>query len=256
MFTSLALYNSFSSLVNTSQGSWFRPQTDFIVQANDVSIEIWDYLTNKAEKSTQEKDYLRNFLKTKNVIAVSQNNFYGIVNLPTGYERFSAARLIVHNDKTLPDKSVENGKCYDKDIISPQEVKDEYYENISQYEIDVIDDKNWAACLGHRTKKPTLAKPKMLQIEDGFRIAPRTVSVVVLDYYIKPQEATFIYTLSPANVQTGAGDDIIYNSSSKPFDWPVSMIPEFVWRLAQRYSIFIDKEKLFSFTSNLRNSNT
>lgn len=251
MFTSLSLYNSFSSLVNTAQGSWFRPQTDFIVQANDVSIEVWNTLTVKAEKSQQEKDYLRNFLKTKNIIVTSQNNFYGILKVPAGYERFSAARLIVHKHTTLPDKAVDGGKC--DGLKTTEEIKDEYYNDISQSEIDLIDDKNWAACLEHLKKMPTLKKPKMLQIEDGFRVAPRTVSVVVLDFYIKPQVATFEYSLSPGNEQTGAGDDIIYNTNSKPFDWPLSVVPEFLWRLAQRYGIFIDKEKLFGMSTAVKN---
>lgn len=238
MITTFELYNSFATLVNTAQGSWFRPQTDFEVQANDVSIEIWDMLTIKAEKSQQEKDYLRPFLKTKNVIVDNQNNFYGVLKVPDNYERFSAARIIVHNEQTLPDKQIDNGNCDNEDIYSLQEIKDEYYSNISENQIDLVEDQKWAACLEHLKKKPTLQKPKMLQIEGGFRVAPRTVSVVVLDYYVKPQYATFKYTVSPGNIQTGAGDDIIYDTSSVPFEWPKTVIPEFLIRLGARYGVF------------------
>jgi hypothetical protein len=255
MFTSLFLYQNFSSLVNTAQGAWFRPQTDFEVQANAVGTEIWKFLTNKAEKSQQEKDYLRPFLKTKNIIVATQNNFYGIVTPPKEYERFSSARLIIHKEKTLPDKSIDNGKCCNADIFKQEEINDEYYKNISQSEIDLIDDKNWAACLQHKKKYPTLEKPKMLQIEGGFRVAPKGVSVVVLDYYILPKYATFKYTISPGNEQTGAGDDIVFDTSSQPFEWPVTVLPEFLWRLAQRYGIFIEKELIFNFATQQRQTN-
>lgn len=238
MFTSFFLYSNFSSLVNTAQGSWFRPESDFIIQSNSVSIEIWKDLTAKAEKSQQEKDYLRPFLKTKNVIVSNQNNFYGILTPPKLYERFSSARIIVHDEKTLPDKQIDNGKCSNEDIYPQEKISEEYYNSIEEHQIDLIDDQKWAACLEHKTKKPTLAKPKMLQIENGFRVAPRTVSVVVLDYYIKPTDAEFNYTITPGNVQTGAGDNLVYDANSKPFEWPETVLPEFLMRLGARYSVF------------------
>lgn len=256
MFTTYSLYNSFASLVNTAQGSWFRPQTDFEVQANDVSTEVWDMLTKKAEKSQQEKDYLRPFLKTKNVIVNSQNNFYGILTPPKGYERYSAARIIVHKDQTLPDRSIDDGKC-ENGVYSMEEIKEEYYNNITQHQIDLIEDKKWAACLEHLTKKPTLKKPKMVQVDNVFNVAPRQVSVVVLDYYIKPTYATFKYTISTGNEQTGAGDDIIFDANaSVPFEWPPTVVPEFLWRLAQRYGFFIDKQSIFNFATQQRMTNT
>lgn len=264
MFTSFSLYQSFSSLANTAQGSFFRPQTDFIIQSNDVSIEVWDYLTRKAEKSQQERDYLRPFLKTKNIIVKRNNTFYGTLIPPPLYERFSAARIMVHQEskKTIPDRSIDNGKCESNGIISQFEISEEYYENIIERPIDLIDDQKWGACLEHLTKKPTLSKPKMNQIDlgnigTGFRVAPRTVSVVVLDYYVKPDRATFVYTISPGNEQTGAGDDIIYDAAnSKPFNWPETVVPEFLWRLAQRYGIFIDKEIIYNFATQQRMQNT
>lgn len=255
MFTSFSLYQSFSSLVNTQQGSWFRPESDFIVQSNDASIEIWDMLTKKAEKSQQEKDYLRPFLKTKQGIVTSQNSFYGVLSFPTDYERFSSARIIVHSDVTLPDKAIDGGYCYNQDFLSQEEINDEYYNNIEEQQIDLIDDKNWASCLQHLTKKPTLKAPKMLEVDGKFRVAPRTVSVVVLDYYIKPTPATFKYTVVPGNIQTGAGDDIQYDPTSIPFEWPETVVPLFLYKLAQRYGMFIREDFVAKFSTTLRQMN-
>jgi hypothetical protein len=254
MFTTFSLYNSFASLVNTQQGSWFRPQTDFEVQANDVSTEIWDMLTKKAEKSQQEKDYLRPFLKSKQGIVKNQNTFYGLLDFPDQYERFSSARIIVHDNITMSDKQVDGGKCFNGEFTQEQ-INEEYYNNIEEIQIDLIDDKNWAACLQHLTKKPTLKKPKMLEINGQFRVAPRTVSVVILDYYVKPKYATFKYTVTSPNIQTGAGDDIVYDTSSQQFEWPESVRPEFIWRLATRYGFFVDKEFVANFANTQRQMN-
>ena len=79
----------------------------------------------------------------------------------------------------------------------------------------------------------------MRQIEGGFEVSPRLVSVIVLDYYRPPIEATFVYTNSPGNVQTGAGDMIIYDqNNSKPLEWPFNVRDEFLIELGIAYSGF------------------
>src|SRR5688500_13174275 len=104
------LYESFQSYVNTFQGGWFRPQTDFTKRVNDISKELWVKWTREAEKSTEAKDNLLPFLKSKNLI-VSGSGPYGKLPTPKDYGRFSAARIIVDGEKTYPDKEVEQGKC-------------------------------------------------------------------------------------------------------------------------------------------------
>lgn len=248
MIDSFDLWNSFQSTVNTYLGGWFRPQSDFIQKCNDISKQLWVKWIREAEKSQEAKDNLLPFLVSKNMI-VSNSGVYGIFQPPADakkpYGRFSSARIIVANDKCYPDVNVEKGKCANGKFTNPEEIKEEYFDNIKQFDVDMIDDQKWGACMAHKTKGPTLEKPKIRQIEGGFEVAPRNISVIVLDYYRPPKEATFIYTISYGNVQTGAGDNIIYDKqNSQPLEWPFNVRDEFIIELGISYSLFTREQFL------------
>lgn len=249
------LYNSFNSVVNSHVGGWFRPQTDFTKRCNDISKKLWVKWTRDAEKSQEAKDNLMQFLRSKNII-VSTNGPYGKFSPPKDYGRFASARIIVAADKCFPDKSVDNGKCEQGDFKSQEELTDEYFDSIKQVDVDLIDDIKWGAVNAHLTKKPTLSRPKIRQIDGGFEVSPRKVSVIVLDYYVEPQEATFLYTISPGNVQTGAGDQIIYDSkNSKPLEWPATVRGEFLTELANSYGIFVRDQFVTQVTQQQKMTN-
>lgn len=247
------LYQSFCSTYNTYIGSWMRPQTDFIQKCNDISKQLWVRWIREAEKSQEAKDNLLPFLVSKNMI-VSNAGVYGTFQPPNDvkkpYGRFAAARIIVQKGRCLPDKKVENGKCANGRFKSQEEITEEYYNLIGQFDVDMIDNQKWGACMAHKTKCPTLEKPKIRQIEGGFEVAPREVSVVVLDYYRPPKEATFVYTISPGNVQTGAGDMIIYDKqNSQPLEWPFNVRDEFITELGISYSLFTREQFLAQMTT-------
>jgi hypothetical protein len=232
------LYESFQSYVNTFMGGWFRPQTDFTKRVNDISKELWVKWARESEKSQEAKDNMMPFLKSKNMIA-ENNGPYRKFSPPKDYGRFSAARIIVYDGGTYPDKNVDDGKCENGELKTQEELTDEYYDSITQADVEMVDNKKWASVNEHLTKKPTLAKPKIRQIDAGFEVSPRKVSVVVLDYYVEPKEATFVYTISPGNVQTGAGDQIIYDANaSVKLEWPATVRNEFLIRLGESYGIF------------------
>lgn len=232
------LYESFKSYTNTFIGGWFRPQTDFTKRCNDISKKLWVKWTRDAEKSQEVKDNLFPFLRTKNFI-VSTNGPYGRFSPPKDYGRFASARIIVGEDKCHPDGSVDNGVCCNGTEEDQERMTDEYYDNVDQIDVTMIDDIKWGAVNAHLTKKPTLKKPKIRQIDTGFEVSPRKVSVIVLDYYVEPELATFIYTNSPGNVETGSGDQIIYDAiNSKPLPWPATVRNEFLIELGQAYGVF------------------
>jgi hypothetical protein len=246
MIDAFDLWNSFQSSVNTFQGGWFRPQTDFIQSCNDLSKEFWVKKTKEAEKSQQAKDDLFPFLKSKNYI-VNNKGVYGTFKPDADYGRFAAARVIVNGNNCFPSKDIDDGKCCNGNFKSEVEMTEEFYDTIKQYDIELIDDNKWGAVNKHKTKFPTVSNPKMRQIDAGFQVAPRMVSVVVMDYYREPKEATFVYTNAPGNVQTGAGDQIVYNKKdSIPLEWPFNMRDEFLVGLGRRYSIFTREQFLFA----------
>lgn len=244
MIDPFELYQSFKSYVNTDQNGWFRPQTDFQRACNDISKELWVKWTNEAEKSQEAKDNLQPFLQSKNMI-VSNSSVYGTFKPPKEYGRFATARIIVAGDYCVPCKEVDEGKCSNGDFKTPEELKDNYYDSIEQFNVDMIDTNKLGAMNEHLTKKPTLRKPKMRQIDGGFQVAPRKVSVIVLDYYVEPKLMKFAYTISPGNVQTGAGDQLIYDKdNSKPLEWTPTVINEFLERLKIWYSRFVRDQVL------------
>jgi hypothetical protein len=232
------LYQSFKSYTNTFVGGWFRPQTDFTKRCNDISRKMWVRWTREAEKSNEVRDNLMPFLKSKNII-VSTKGPYGRFDAPKDYGRYATSRIIVANDTCYPDTSVDNGNCEGGAIKTQEELTEQYYDSVEQIDVELIDNQKWGAVNAHKTKMPTLSKPKIRQIDNGFEVAPRKVSVIVLDYYVEPKEATFLYTISPGNVQTGAGDQIIYDEkNSKKLEWPATVRNEFLIELGESYGIF------------------
>lgn len=237
------LYQDFKSYVNTYVGGWFRPQSDFQNSCNSISTELFVKWTSIAEKSQEEKDNLTPFLISKNIIVEKQKGAFGFFKMPADkdnpYGRFAAARIIIAGETCVPSKDVSEGKCENGDFTDDQKLAEDYYNTVKQIDVQLIDDARWGAVNNHKTKFPKLSNPKMRQINQGFEVAPRSVTVVVFDYYRQPKKATFVYTISPGNTDTGAGDDLIYNAeNSQPLEWPENLRKEFIIRLGERYGLF------------------
>ncbi len=185
------------------------------------------------------------FLISKNIIVSPRNTYYGFLEQPKNYDRWASARVWSIKEQCVPCPDVDNGKC--KGYKNQEEVNEEYYANIKESVVDLIDEQRWAACLSHLTKMPTLTKPKMTQIDNGWKVTPRTVSIIVLDYYKQPRDGEFKYTVVPGNPQTGAGDFIQFDPTSLPLEWPDSVLNYFLWKLATRYGLFIGNTFLSQF---------
>lgn len=224
MIDTFDLYNKFCSMVNTSQNGFWRPEKDFATNLNVASVLLWNNLIDKAEREQRIIDELSPFFNSQNVIVKRTNSFYGTIDKPNKkgqeYGRWGSARIIVAGNMCLPCQDVDDGKCCNGIFKSEQEITDEYYEKSCEIQVEKIDNQRWPSVLKHLTKRPTLENPKITQINNQFQVAPRSVSVVVLNYYTRPIDATFVYTLTPGNLQNGSGDAIIYNKdASTPLQW-------------------------------------
>ncbi len=254
--TSFNLYNIFCSEVNTYQGGFFRPDRDFINSVNRISLDIWDKWTAQAEKSQEITDELAPFTKSVNLLVKQTNQAYGLLAYPPDYARFSSARILLHDNETVEDDccSTWNGKEYTKvceaetEEQAAQRVSD-YKDGIVESQVYKIDNSRWSAILTHRNKKPTFEDPAMTQVDAGFKVAPRQVSVIVLDYFVKPTTATFNYTIAQGNPQTGSGDYLIYNPNSIPLQWNATMIPYFIDELRKVYSRYTRDGLLFQMSN-------
>jgi hypothetical protein len=247
------LYQSFKSYVNTYVGGWFRPGADFVPTVNDISTMLFVEWTRQAEKSQEAKDNLLPFLISKNMI-VSKSGATGTFKVPSDkgkeYSRFGAARLIVAGNTCVPCKEVDDGKCANGEFESEIELAENYYDTIKQVQVDMIETQKWGSVMEHLTKGPTLSKPKIRQINEGFEVAPRGVSVIVLDYYRQPKKATMSYTITTGNIDTGAGDDMVYNPKlSQPLEWPENLRNEFLINLGERYGMFTRDQFMYNATN-------
>jgi len=263
MIDTYDLYQDFGATVNTFQGGFIPPDTIFTRYINLISKELWEIGCREAEKSQEWRDKMRPFTVSENIITKKSSSYYTICNIPSLYERlFKSSIITVGTDNksvTVPSKEINKGRCYfneeKQDEVFKPEIRisqNDYLNSIKETDVDNVDLQRWDACLEHRYKKPTLKKPKMVQIDGVFRVAPRDVSVIVLYYFKLPKEATFIYTTPIPNLQTGAGGQIVYNqSASQPLEWGANMKNEFIIRLGEYYGIFT--RDMFVTQASLKN---
>ncbi len=255
MIDLFSLWEDFQSAVNTSQNGWFRPETDFVRGTNEVSIMLWNKWTAKAEKSQEEKDKLFPFLKYKNLPVNTTSTYYGIAKKPKDYGRLASARIVVHKEQeTVPCKAIDNGKC--EGFETNEEKTDKYFDEIREYPVTLIDDQRWGPFCQHLTKGPTLQRPGLTQVNDEFKVAPRKVSVIAIDYYIEPTPATFVFTTAPGNPQTGSGDQIIYDATnSVKLQWPEQVRNEFIEALKSWYIQYTRDQNFSSISAQQKQVN-
>lgn len=245
------LYNDFIATVNTFQGGFYPPASVFIRVANDISNEMWEQKTDEAENNQKNQDDLAPFLKTKNCIVDASNQTYGIFKYPDDYGAYSSAGIAVYQGKTVgySDCDICGSKPqYDEE--EKYQMIQRYLDNIVEHDVKKISNSKWRNCLSSITKPPTLEKPKITEENRGFKVAPRSISVVLLDYYTPPIPATFVYTTVPGNPQTGAGDQIIYNkAASTPFQWGSTLVNEFLWKLGTKFGLYTQSQFLAQFSN-------
>lgn len=244
------LWKKFCADNNTFQGGMFRPERDFEPIINSISLDAFADFTAQDEKSQQIDDWLAPFANTINIIVDPSGGNYGVAKYPKLYEAWKAARSLQHKEQCLCEEGSDiykDGECITNETeLQKLQRVERYKAGIFEATITKVESSKWSACLEHETKCPTFEEPKVTQFNEGFKVAPRTVSVIVLDFYKKPKEAKFAYTIAPGNVQTGAGDYLIYDkANSQALEWPESMIPYFLDKLQKIYAKFTRDPILF-----------
>jgi len=249
------LYNNFISTVNTFQGGWYPPASVFINSANDVSFEMWDAKTEEAENNEKNQDDLYPFLRTKNCIVSNSNQHYGLFDDPADYGQYSSASIVVYQNKTVGYEGIECVPCNNKKIDEQEhyELVERYLNGIVEHDVKKISNSKWSNCLSSLTKAPTLSEPKITKTSKGFKVAPRNVSVILLNYYKEPTKATYVYRSVSGNPQTGSGDQIVYDANASiPFEWNTNLINEFLWRLGERFGVFTKDQFIAQFSNQMK----
>ena len=251
------LYNKFCADNNTFQGGFVRPERDFENIVNTISFETWNEWTAQAEKSQETNDNLRPFLISVNIIVTPSAGNYGIAAYPKDkdkeYARYSVARVLSHNDDCVCDfdkDTYQEGECKERETAEAKEARvEKYKDGITERLCVKVESSKWSSMLEHKTKCPTFENPGITQFDKGFKVAPRKVSVIVLDYYKKPVSGKFSYTIAAGNPQTGAGDYLVYDkNNSIPLEWPETMIPYFIDKLRESYARYTRDGGLFQMS--------
>ncbi len=233
------LYQDVVSKVNTPQGGHFRPQTDFENAVNAINTELFEEKYNEWERSQDISDDLAPFLKSVNVIITSKTSeSYDVVPYPPEYEHFSSARIFLGKvdggAKGCMCEGLEifkgGDKCQTWDDPDVAALKEQHKgDSINEIKIKKVDNGRWNAALRHVRKRPTYDNPIITQYEGGFKIAPKNLGIIRMDYLKTPKKIKFAYT-------TGTNDQILYDiNNSIQLEWSATLKSEFLARLGKRY---------------------
>lgn len=239
------LYQKTIALVNTAQGGLLRPQVNFENWLATINTELFRDMFGEYEKSQQLSDeYKLPFLKTLNVVVTPvPGAAYDVFAYPSNYEYFSSCRILMRKgnvfcptskcsflkgeDKNGRGKIVEWLDDDVKELRALAEGGDS-----TEIPVELIDNQKFGSALGHLTKGPTLQEPKITQFDGGFKIAPKGIGIIVLDYLKTPTRPVFAYTAGPS-------DTVIYNGpGSTQLDWSSIVENEFLSRLAMKYGAY------------------
>lgn len=248
------IYLKVCSLANVQQGGQYRPQ-DFILDYNSVSNELFLSEIAMFQLNQIASDQLTIFLKTVNINVVSQpGKTYDLVLKPSDYEYLANLRVLRQKEEYISGYDTKypiidgSGNCTQVDDPDYAQMVANFAGNeLIELRVDIIDNAKWQSALDSVRKGPTYDAPKGTQFDGGFKIAPKGLSSVVLDYFRTPRKAVFAYTI-------GAGDIIVYDPvASVQLEWTNTMENEFITRLLKKYAIRVRSGEVYQMGQNEQN---
>lgn len=234
MISVCRIYNDFKGASNTWQNGHFRPKS-FEYALHEAQIEIFNELRKEWEKSQIVSDNLRPFFKSaqKEIKNLPKG---GMVDYPHDYSMFSSLRFFsetatgagVMTDCEIidSDKSCRPLREEEKAELA---AKDELFER----SITKIDNMRWGSFCEHAFLPPGLDNPGCTQYNEGFKVLPKKIGIVVLDYLAIPERPVFVYTKGPRNTL------ICDPLKCTNLLWGDEILPELMSRLKTRYASFV-----------------
>lgn len=238
------LYLKTLGAVNSHQAG-FLPPNVFEGMAHAISMELFaEKFANIGRSQKLDDELAKPFLKTVNITLVSQpGKPYDLAPYPAGYEYHATSRVL---RKSESDDEEGCGCLCEKADIQDKEGKVYKYEDpdykelreksagaeLCETNLEKIDTMRWQALCEDSFKKPSYAKPKMTQFDSGFKVAPKGIGIIVMDYFISPVKPVLAHT-------TGASDEFLYDAgNSVHLQWSETLINEFISRLKRNYGAF------------------
>jgi hypothetical protein len=235
--TYIALLNK----VNVQQNGEIGPAR-FNGWYNETSLTLFKKFGALYDINQQIEDLLAPFIKEVNVIIAPQTGqSWGLAVRPTDFEYLVNAALIrqktentCFGNDALPIID-QNGKSHP--FVDPTFagiIQNFAGANTVERLITKIDAQRWSSCLDHPSKGPTFDNPKMTQYNNGFKVAPKGITVIILKYLSTPISSVFNGSISDADI-------FIYNpATSQQLQWSQQVQPWFLAMLVTKYGLYIN----------------
>jgi len=243
------LWRTLIGNVNTQQGGHIKPQGNFQNWVNEISQQLFRDLIKKWENNQVLSDDLAPYLTTVNVtLSDGTNQGYDLLPFPDNYGYFSSCRVLVDESTGCgcmmsgqPIFDTKSGVCKGWEDPDYKEIRDKYQgQDLCEVSVTKIPNQQFGSACTSVFKKPTIKAPIITQFEGGFKVAPRKLGVLVLDYFKQPVTCVFGYTLGP-------NDEIIYNpATSVQPEWSAALKPYFLAELQKRYGMFVREDFVYS----------
>lgn len=225
------LWQDLKSNTNTKQGGQLRPR-DFNNWVNIISIELFNEKFAAWEKNQSIVDELsRPFLESKSFATKKTAKNYCLLEYPQDYAYFSSARIFKTPDGIV--KSVD--EC-------PQEGSKSVLADLCEVGATKVDNARWGSVCSNKIIPPTMDRVFITQYEGGFKIAPKDIGYVTLDYLRYPKRA-YLAFLPGRNQEYDKANTI-------PLEWGNIVSGEFLTRLIMAYGNFIKEPFLVSVANN------
>lgn len=246
MISVCQLWNDFRGRENVWQGGHARPSS-FASWLHEVQIEMQNELIKALGNNQTVTDNLRSFSKSVQVpVNLASGN--GIIAYPKDYRRFSSLRYFSKKENGIgclcSDIPLMNkdGECHKieecKELTEEEKAELLTSEELCENGIDIIPNNKWGSVCQHELIGPSLSMPYATQLDKGFKVAPKQIGYVILDYISIPVRPIFNFTEVRHNVTC--------LSTSTSLNWGEEMIPEIMARLKKRYSAFTRNSEGYS----------
>jgi hypothetical protein len=240
------LYERFIARVNTHQGGHASPHRKFMSWVKDINIELFQEYYKAYEKSKDISDKITPFYQSFNVVIEGvPGQMYDLVRRPDGYSRIGSIRVYRRGQQacgisgnTTIDCNCNEAHCpslIDADEAAQFEQAQD--DQIQEVEVVRVDSARWSALAKRQTKGASFDAPKCTLFDEGFKIAPKRLGVVVVDFFRLPVEPVFNYKI--INQGTEIEQIQFVEAGSVHLEWDATLMPEFLARLETMYGTFI-----------------
>lgn len=245
MITLCQIYSDFKGANNVWQQGHFRPLS-FEYAVYEAILEIFNAGKKEWEQNQVISDELRPFFKST-LVPIKQVAAGGMIAYPPDYSQFSTLRYF-NKSRTRGSKGLKIGDC--DDTMDPKTgkctpLREEEKAELAQqdlYEFDIpkIDNSRWGAACEHEFIPLDLENPGCTQYSAGFKVLPKSLGWVVLDYLAIPERPKIVFTVD-------SEDQFICDPEKcTNLAWNPEILPELMSRIKTKYASFIGSQQKYA----------